>query len=148
MLLPIPDEATLERVRTRRRESTRSVVGEGRRTVLVVEDDDRLLRAYPRALHELYDVIVASNGQEAIDLLVSGSHADVVLTDMAMPEVDGRQLFEWFVANRPDLARKTIFVTAGAQDEASRLFLEETTNVVLEKPVARAQLLAAVASIK
>lgn len=83
-----------------------------RPVVLAVDDDERVLRAYARALRERYDVLLASDGQEAIDLLRSGSHADAVVTDLEMPEVDGRGLFEWLLRERPELARKLVFVTA------------------------------------
>ena len=116
-----------------------------RPTVLVVEDDERLLRVYPRALHDAYDVIVASHGQEAIDLLVSGSSADAVLTDIAMPELDGMKLFQWLEHNRPALAKRTVFVTGGAADDGVREFLRETSAPVLEKPVSRQQLFDAIA---
>src|SRR6185369_8112164 len=56
---------------------------QGRRAViLAVDDDERVLRAYARALRDRYDVLLATDGQEAIDMLASGSHADAVLTDM------------------------------------------------------------------
>jgi signal transduction histidine kinase/CheY-like chemotaxis protein len=145
-LLPVPNRAEIHKVeqavaRKKKRSAPLRVMS--RPTVLVVEDDDRLLRAYPRALHGHYDVIVAADGQEAIDLLLSGSHADAVLTDLTMPEVDGQQLFEWLSDHRPDLARKTIFVTAGARNESAKQFLEMHEHLVLEKPVTREALLAA-----
>jgi signal transduction histidine kinase/CheY-like chemotaxis protein len=83
-----------------------------RPVVLAVDDDERVLRAYARALRERYDVLLASDGQEAIDLLRSGSHADAVVTDLEMPEVDGRGLFAWLLRERPELARRLVFVTA------------------------------------
>lgn len=69
----------------------------GRRSViLAVDDDERVLRAYARALREQYDVLLATDGQEAIDLLASGSHADAVLTDAPILnfcfKIYGRQL--------------------------------------------------------
>jgi signal transduction histidine kinase/ActR/RegA family two-component response regulator len=136
--------ATPEAIRTAMRKTTydkRPLESLQRPTVLVVEDDDRLLRAYPRTLHSHYDVIVASHGQEAIDLLMSGSSADVVLTDLAMPELDGQGLFRWLSENRPELARKTIFVTAGGHDATVSEFLQGMQNIVLEKPVGKEQLL-------
>ncbi len=144
-LLPVPDAAAV--TRTMRARPRDQVVNQSaqRPVVLVVEDDERLLRAYPRTLQEHYDVITACDGQEAIDLLVSGSTADVVMTDLAMPEVDGQAFYAWLVDNQPALARKTLFVTGGARDVKSAEFLKHLQgHVVLEKPVTRDALLAAI----
>jgi signal transduction histidine kinase/CheY-like chemotaxis protein len=150
-LLPVPDAAALERTKRSRTVANKDLVVSGsvrRPIVLVVEDDDRLLRAYPRTLHRHYDVITASDGQEAIDLLVSGSPADAVMTDLAMPEVDGQAFHAWLVDNRPDLARKTLFVTAGATNQRAESFLEQLPDyVVLKKPVSSEELLAALARL-
>jgi signal transduction histidine kinase len=142
-LFPIADPEVVRAALRSKRELTRPAATAKRPTVLVVEDDDRLLRSYPRTLHGHYDVIVASHGQEAIDLLSSGSSADLVLTDLAMPEVDGRALFAWLLEHHPVLAQKTIFVTAGAHDDAASEFLKGMHNIVLEKPVGTEQLLEA-----
>ncbi len=62
------------------------------RRVLVVDDDARardavaLLRA-----EEGYDATVAADGEEASGLLASW-HPDLVLTDLNMPRLDGREL--------------------------------------------------------
>jgi signal transduction histidine kinase len=114
--------------------------------VLVVEDDERLLRSYPRILRERYEVIAAADGQEAIDLLMSGSQVDVVVSDLGMPEVDGRQLLSWLEEQRPELARRTLFIH-GVGDDDYRPFLASVSNLALEKPVSREQLLAAIEQI-
>jgi signal transduction histidine kinase/CheY-like chemotaxis protein len=140
-LVPLPDPESLSRAYRRSAGEQRVGAPSRRRaTVLIVEDDERLLRTYPRILRDQYDVIVACDGQEAIDLLVSGSRADVVLSDLAMPEVDGPQLFAWLKENRPELARRTIFVTGGASDAFAK-FLAQVSNVVIAKPATRAQIL-------
>ena len=60
--------------------------------ILVAEDDD-VMRAYlERALtRQGYDVMTASNGRDALDLLESGTF-DLLLSDIVMPEVDGIEL--------------------------------------------------------
>ncbi len=144
-LIPLPDRATLHDAFRRSAPSSRQERGIPRRAaVLVVDDDPRLLRVYPRILHERYEVIVAADGQEAIDLLVSGSLVDVVLTDMAMPEIDGRGLYNWLVEQRPELARRTLFVTASVGDPRFGEFLARAGDRVLEKPVSRDSLYRAI----
>jgi CheY-like chemotaxis protein len=106
-----------------------------RHTVLVIDDDERILKAYARMLASSCDVIMASDGQEAIDLLSSGSSPDAVVTEIALPEVDGRALFEWLRRERPALAARTVFVTSDATRERYRTFLADTMNGILTKPV-------------
>ncbi len=143
-LLPVPDAVAVEKIARAPRAGDQVIVQSFKRPiVLVVEDDDRLLRAYPRTLHSHYDVITASDGQEAIDLLLSGSPADAVITDLAMPEIDGQALYGWLLEHRPALARRTLFITGGARNDRSAAFLESMQDQVLEKPVMREQLLAA-----
>ncbi|MEZ4410879.1 MAG: ATP-binding protein [Polyangiales bacterium] len=114
-----------------------------RRSVLVVDDDERVLRAYARVLRDDYDVLLASDGQEAIDLLRSGSRADLVITDLEMPEVDGLALIDWLRAERPELARRVVMATATPLAEIEDSGVESKVSALLGKPVSPAALLAA-----
>jgi CheY-like chemotaxis protein len=89
----------------------------GSETILVVEDDD-LVRAHTvRMLLALgYQVLVASNGPEAVAILERGDHADLLFTDLVMPGgMGGRQLADRAAALRPLL--KVLFTTGYAEDE-------------------------------
>jgi len=60
--------------------------------VLVVDDEPAVRRALERALRlNSYDVVLAGDGEEALDALAS-SPADVVILDVAMPRVDGLEV--------------------------------------------------------
>jgi len=108
----------------------------GRRMViLAVDDDERVLRAYARALRDRYDVLLATDGQEAIDLLSSGSRADAVLTDMQMTDVGGRELIAWLEAERPALTKKVVVVTAVPLSETEEEKLRNKCGALLYKPV-------------
>ncbi len=141
-IIPLPAREAL-------REASRSTTGphspraRRRASVLVVDDDARLLRLYRRILGEHYDVLVAADGQEAMDLLSSGSVVDAIITDMQMPEVDGRQLYAWLLEQKPELARRTAFVISSA-DAQQQEMLHQTGRPGLEKPLRRDELLDAV----
>ncbi len=108
----------------------------GRRSViLAVDDDERVLRAYARALRDRYDVLLATDGQEAIDMLGSGSHADAVLTDLRMTDIGGRQLISWLEAERPALAKKVVVSTAVPLEEAEEDKLRQSCAALIYKPV-------------
>jgi two-component system response regulator MprA len=60
--------------------------------VLVVDDEPAVRRALERALKlESYDVALAADGEEALDLLAS-TPADAVILDVLMPRVDGLEV--------------------------------------------------------
>src|SRR5690606_15945467 len=111
-LIPLPDKQAIREAYLHSSPSISIAVITERATVMVVDDDERVLRAYSRVLRNGYDVILASDGQEAIDLLSSGSRPDVLISDLLLPEVDGVELFKWLQGQRPALARATIFVSA------------------------------------
>jgi CheY-like chemotaxis protein len=90
---------------------------------------------------------MASDGQEAIDLLSSGSTPDAVVTELSLRDVDGRALFEWLRRERPALAARTVFVTSEATRERYRAFLAEALNGTLTKPVSANELWAALANL-
>jgi signal transduction histidine kinase len=116
----------------------------GRSSVLVVEDEEALLRSLATALRQRFHVLLAADGQEAIDLLESGSTPDAVLCDLNMPIVNGFELYDWLVDNRPNLARHVVFITANAADELASSFFTRVEKPVLEKPVTRERLLSAI----
>ncbi len=81
-----------------------SVAG-GTETILVVEDEPQLLAMVERVLSERgYRVLTAQTGSDALAL--ANGHAgdiDLLLTDLVIPELDGRALAERLAAARPGL---------------------------------------------
>lgn len=79
--------------------------GDGRKLRVVLADDHRLVRlGFRRLLEDEADTEVvgeASNGVEAIEL-VKSLHPDVIVLDLAMPEVDGLQAIHEIVIRSPD----------------------------------------------
>src|SRR5690349_12419006 len=60
--------------------------------ILLVDDDPSLLRSYGRLLRSAgYDVSTATNGRDAVDQ-VDADKFDVIISDIAMPNMDGIQL--------------------------------------------------------
>lgn len=139
ILIPVPDEEMV-----RKSMDSLTPIAPFRRdkrpNVLLVDDDERILRAYARALAPTCNVLLASDGQEAIDLLRSGSPVDIIVTEMLMPEMDGEALHRWLRKERPELAERTVFVTAEATLIRYQSFLSSLQNPVLLKPVSTASL--------
>jgi CheY-like chemotaxis protein len=69
-------------------------------TILIVEDNPVLREGLQEMLElEGFFVQTASNGREALDRMV-GQHPDLILSDIAMPEMDGLAFFRR--AKRPE----------------------------------------------
>jgi two-component system, cell cycle sensor histidine kinase and response regulator CckA len=109
--------------------------------VLLVEDDAAVRAGLRRMLDAAgYDVLEAVNGAAAIDALqCTAPNVDVVLSDVAMPALDGRALARELRARWPALPLILMsgFADRAALDEASGL-------VVLQKPLAADALVAAI----
>jgi two-component system, cell cycle sensor histidine kinase and response regulator CckA len=76
----------------------------GGETVLLVEDEDIVLRFTRRLLESLgYRVEVAARGDSALSLIEAGLKFDVLLTDVLLPGLDGQQLYQSAAALRPGL---------------------------------------------
>ena len=91
-------------------------------------------RALKRILGASHEVIAASTGKEALALIGSGKHFDVLLCDLMMPEMTGMDLYRVLLDQRPDDAQRMVFLSGGAFTEDARIFLDEVSNVRLEKP--------------
>ncbi len=86
----------------------------GWETVLVVEDHALVRRATVRALEgQGYQVLVASSGSEALSVIGSTKvPVDLLVTDMVMPDMSGKQLAERLTEICPQL--KVLFVSGYA----------------------------------
>jgi CheY-like chemotaxis protein len=109
---------------------------EGDAPLILVVDDETGVRDVVRRvlLNEGYRVIDARDGQDALGVAQNfGKPLDLLLTDLKMPRMDGRQLADALRERQPDL--KVLFLTAYADTLfADRAMLGENTAYV-EKPV-------------
>ncbi len=143
VLLPIPDKETMRAAFLNTSRISNPPPSIRRTSVLLIDDDQRVLKAYARLLGRTCNIITASDGQEAIDLLSSGSSADAVITELNLPEVDGESFYRWAAKENPRLAARTVFVAADATRERYSSFVRELKNPVLTKPVNASALLEA-----
>ena len=82
----------------------------GTETILLVEDDASVLALTATGLRDLgYTVIEARHPNDALARLKAGTPAQLLLTDIVMPDMSGRKLAEQAVALRPGL--KVMFMT-------------------------------------
>ena len=77
----------------------------GNSTILMVDDEDLILTMGQTVLSEYgYKVLIANNGYLALDILKSKSgKIDLVITDLVMPQMSGRELVEHTIKIAPEV---------------------------------------------
>lgn len=106
----------------------------GDETVLIVEDEVALRQLAQRILQSRgYTVMEAANGHEAINVMAShGQRINLVLTDIVMPQMGGRELVERLLPLYPTV--KVLFMTGYTEDTLLKHRIAELGIAVLEKP--------------
>ena len=105
----------------------------GVETLLIVEDEGSLRAALCEFLIRLgYTVLAASSGEEAILLASEREHLDLLLTDVVMPRMNGRELSETLRSLRPDL--KVIYMSGYTDDAVLRYGIHGQRTAFLQKP--------------
>jgi CheY-like chemotaxis protein len=74
-----------------------------------------------------------ASGREALERM-GRERFDVILTDIRMPDIDGRALYREIETRWPDRAAQVVFVTGDTLTSTLRTFAEETGRPVIEKP--------------
>jgi two-component system, cell cycle sensor histidine kinase and response regulator CckA len=137
LYLPRSDEAPSSRAERQRRIPGLS----GRETVLLVEDDAAVRQVVKRALvRHGYRVLEASNGGEAV-LIAEEQDGDIdlLVSDLVMPRVGGRQVAERILRIRPGV--RVLFMSGYAQDQAPDAEELGRTVDFLEKPATPEEIL-------
>jgi len=121
--------------------------GRGTETVLVVEDDPQVRQVTLKALRAAgYQVLAAGRGEEALALLRGHQgHVDLVVSDVVMPGMSGREVADALRVLRPGL--QVLFVSGYTQDAIAHHGVLEEGVELLEKPFTPATLLARVRAL-
>lgn len=116
--LPVGEPVTNERLR-----------------VLLVDDDPRIVRAHRRKLDPQFEVEEAIGGMQGLAKLLGPEHYDAVVCDLMMPDLNGLELRERVLAERPEYERRLILVSGGVARERDRETIERLGLAVVRKPV-------------
>ncbi len=93
--------------------------------ILVVDDDVGVLRAVCSVVRRFADVESALGAQVALIFLTAGQQFDVVISDVSMPGINGKQFLEKVRAKWPDLAERFIFLSGGGSTPELKRFIQE-----------------------
>jgi GAF domain-containing protein len=104
------------------------------KVALVVEDEPSVLDLVVTLLGESgWRVEVAAGGRAALERVL-GTRYDLIVSDIRMPDGDGREFYEEALAQDPALRRRFIFITGDTAGTEARAFIESTEVPVVEKP--------------
>jgi two-component system cell cycle sensor histidine kinase/response regulator CckA len=109
-------------------------------TVLIVDDEDLLRHVICRALwSEGYRTLEARSGEDALHLVTLSPDIDLVITDIVMSGIDGRELGRRLAAEHPDLP--VLYISAYATEDVFHRGAPDGAAPFLQKPFAPEALL-------
>jgi CheY-like chemotaxis protein len=113
---------------------------QGRATLLVVDDEEMVRRLAARMLVTLgYRVVEAHDGNEAVRVLQRDAHRiDAVLTDIAMPGLNGKQLGETVARCWPRV--RVLYMSGFPAQRVLETGALDPTHPFMQKPFTEEQL--------
>jgi two-component system cell cycle sensor histidine kinase/response regulator CckA len=119
------------------------VLPRGSERILLVEDNEAVRMSMAKLLGALgYEVVTAVDGVDALERFTAGLRVDLVITDLAMPRLDGAQLAAQLAGIVPDLP--VMFMSGNLDVDDLREQIEHGHVQFLQKPVALRELAPAV----
>ena len=124
--------------------STGGGAGSGQGEVILLVEDEAMVREPTRRLlaQRGYRLLVAANPNEALEVAAAAGRIDLLLTDVVMPGMSGRELADRLAAGRPDLA--VLYMSGYSQDVIHHQGVLEEGVALVEKPFEGEVLLRAV----
>ena len=149
--LPVHQEAMVEMPAAREKEKENpddmpAAIDNLLHTILVVEDDPEMRGYLAKELSESYNVLVAANGEDALQL-VEKQRVDLVVSDIMMPGIDGIALCNQIKSTTEYCHIPVILLTAAVGMETRIGTLEAGADGYIEKPFAIELLQANIANL-
>jgi CheY-like chemotaxis protein len=114
-------------------------LAQGSGHILMVEDESELLDANAEFLRSIgYSVSCAGSGPEALELIAEIPRLDLVISDVVMPRMNGREFADRLLEMRPNT--KVLFVSGYADDVVLLTGISTLGTPYLQKPFSLKQL--------
>ncbi len=129
-----PGRGSRFRILLPRTDAPAAVAAGGDETILLVEDEPAVRMLTHKLLERSgYTVLEAASGVEALRVAeLNYAEIDLLLTDVVMPGMSGRELADRLVGTCPEL--RVLFMTGYTDDAAIRHGIDRATMRVLQKP--------------
>ncbi len=103
--------------------------------ILLVDDEEPLLRSMVRWLGDQHVVLTARSGGEALAVLAEHPDVDLVLSDLMMPGGNGAELYQQIARYAPALEPRVRFMTGGGLPPTMAAFAERMAARLHWKPL-------------
>jgi len=114
--------------------SARQPASPSQLSILIVDDEAEIRDALSEILIiARHRVAAVGSGREALNRMAAESF-DVILTDIRMPDIDGRALYQTIEERWPGRSGRVVFITGDTLASALRDFVVESGRPVIEKP--------------
>jgi PAS domain S-box-containing protein len=117
------------------------------RRVLIVDDEPLIVQSLTRMLASRATVVGETAPARALELILGDPPFDVIVCDVMMPGMTGIDLHERVVREKPERARRFVFMTGGTYTARARDYLERLPNTRLGKPFPVRELVAAIEEV-
>jgi len=107
----------------------------GKGTVLVLDDEDTVLKFVTRTLERDGLVVHSTSDPEEAMALIGEHQPDLLLLDFRMPDMTGEELYRQVVDSNPSWANRVVFLTGDATGDEIQGFLKQTGAPALTKPI-------------
>ena len=102
--------------------------------VLVIEDDSFIRKVLRRTMDQEFAIVTKENGFEGLQWLEEGNPVDIVLLDIQMPHMDGKEFITVLRAS-PVFGRLPIIMLSGSTDSDTRItYLNMGADDYIVKP--------------
>ena len=121
-----------------------------KKTLLIIDDEPAIRLILEHYFASEYEVILTSNGQEAMDWLHQGNYADAIVADYEMPVMNGLDFIKelralpahesvplLMLSGTDETSKKIICLKAGADDYLVKPFNPEELEIRIQKVLGR-----------
>jgi signal transduction histidine kinase len=115
--------------------------------ILLVEDDSSVVYLVRSVLEHGNMLVIAADGRQALDLLPE-QRFDLVLCDLRMPGMGGREFYQNLQIAAPTLIGRLLFISGDTTSTATRDFLQQSGRPLLSKPFTPNDLYHAIAALE
>jgi CheY-like chemotaxis protein len=105
-----------------------------RARLLLIDDEQLILRSLRRVLGQDHEVHAVESGEEALELLARRERFDLILCDLLMPSMSGMELHQRACAIDPELDACFVFMSGNAFTDESSEFASAMRGRILNKP--------------
>jgi len=132
--------------KTQQPEKEQEVMIGGNETIIVVDDDPSIRRLIKDILQPLgYCLFIAEDGDEALKIALREGTVDALLTDVIMPNMNGRQLADIFLRDFPNV--KIIFMSGYTDETIAQQGVLKAGDILIQKPLSPAKLVSRLRTI-